>query len=126
MARSIKLANRSSTTKKRTVALLGAETLLGREIQEVLKDRNPEISVRGFAANAEGNFGEQEGEAVYIDPFTAEEAQNANAIVIAGAREGAQKGYELAKANGGRTPVYDCTGFLSDAPEARTVAPGVG
>ena len=120
------MAKSSNTTKKTTVALVGAETLLGREIEEVLKERNPEMTVRAFAANAEGNFGEEEGEAVYVKPFTAEDAQSAKAIVIAGALEGAQKAYELVKANGGGTPIFDCTGLLSDEPEARIVAPGVG
>ncbi|HEX4748334.1 MAG TPA: hypothetical protein VH302_02225, partial [Bryobacteraceae bacterium] len=112
------MAKSSRTTKITTVALIGAETLLGREIEEVLKDRNPDVKVHGFAANGEGNFGEQEGEPVYFEPFTAETVRNARAIVVAGAREGAKKAYDLAKANSAATLLFDCTGFLSNEPEA--------
>lgn len=102
---------------------MGAETLLGRELEEVLKDRVHDAVVNSFSASGEGNFGEEEGEAVYVEPLTAERLKGSRALIVAGSREGAQKAYDLAKAAGGHPAVIDCTGYLEDHPEIRIVSP---
>jgi aspartate-semialdehyde dehydrogenase len=105
------------------VAIVGGETLIGRELQEVIGQRGTDIEVITFAASGEGNFGEEEGEAVYLEPLTAASIQGFQAMLIAGSRTGALKAYELAKEAGGRPVVIDCTGELEDRPEGRIVAP---
>lgn len=115
----------SSQAKQKAarVSLIGSDTLLGREVEEVLKNRDLGVTVRQFAGNAEGNFSDQEGEAVYLEPLTPETVRDDRAIIIAGTEVGSLKAYEIAKAAGGNPPVIDCTGYLEHMPDARIVAP---
>ncbi len=110
-------------SKTFTVAVLGGETLLGRELKEVVEGRELGASVTAYAATGEGNFGEEEGEAVYVEPLTAESVRNDRAMVLAGSPEGALKAYALAKSAGGQPVLIDCAGDLEEQPEARLVAP---
>ncbi|MBV9154817.1 MAG: hypothetical protein JO097_01040, partial [Acidobacteriaceae bacterium] len=63
---------------------MGGETLLGREIQEVLQNRGTGASITEYSSSGEGNFSEQEGEAVYLEPLEARTLQDHRAILIAG------------------------------------------
>jgi aspartate-semialdehyde dehydrogenase len=105
------------------VALVGADTLLGRELEEVLKDRASYLEVHPFSASGEGNFAEEEGEAVYVEPLTAEKLKDTGAIIFAGFKDAAKKTYDLVKSNGGRPILFDCTGYLEDEPEGRILSP---
>jgi aspartate-semialdehyde dehydrogenase len=115
------LDKREPKTRSLKLALVGGETLLGRELQDVLKTRAPGSVVKSYAATGEGNFSEAEGEAVYLQPLEAAAVSGEDAVLVAGSPEGALKAYELAKAAGGHPPVIDCTGFLEHQPEARIV-----
>lgn len=117
------MAKAQLKAKSVKLALVGAETLLGRELEEVLKDRAKDALVSTFAATGAGNFGEQEGEAVYVQPLEAEAVRGVAAILVAGSSEGALKAYHLAKEAGGQPLVIDCTGYLENQPEARIIAP---
>ncbi len=105
------------------IAIVGGETLIGRELQEVFGGQGTGVEITTFAASGEGSFGEEEGEAVYLQPLTADSIQTFKAALIAGSRAGALKAYELAKKAGGHPVIVDCTGELEDRPEARIVAP---
>jgi aspartate-semialdehyde dehydrogenase len=100
------------------IALIGADTLLGREIQEVL-EKYTGVSLALFAANGEASFGEEEGEATYREPFDEAALKAAGVVVVAGTEEGAEKVYRLALGCGGARQVIDATGFLDARPEAR-------
>jgi aspartate-semialdehyde dehydrogenase len=104
------------------VALVGSETLLGREIEEVLSRSVPRPRVTPYAASGEGNFGARDGEGVFVAPLDAAAVGEHRAIVVAGTREGARKAYELAKAISSPPKVIDCTGYLENEPEARMAA----
>jgi aspartate-semialdehyde dehydrogenase len=108
------------------IVLLGGETLLGRELQAVLETRPKGARITAYAANGEGGFVDKEGEAVYLEPLTADTARGNQAIVVAGSAEGAAKAYGLSKAVGGRPKIIDCTGHLEHHPEARIFAPLLG
>ncbi len=113
------------------IALIGAETLLGREIEEVLQNRKPGVELIPYAATGEGNFAEassagEESEAVYVQPLTAEAVRDYTAILTAGTQAGTLRAYELAKDAGGRPLIVDCTGELESQPEARIIAPLLG
>jgi aspartate-semialdehyde dehydrogenase len=99
------------------IALIGADTLLGREIQEVL-DKHVGTSMSLFAANGEGGFGEEDGEAAYRGPFDEAALKAAEVVVVAGTQEGAERVYQLALGCGGARKVVDATGFLDARPEA--------
>lgn len=110
------------TAERLQLALVGSDTLLGKELEEVLKSRtDADISI--FSASGEGNFGEEEGEAVYVEPLDAHSIARAQAVLVAGSAEGANKAYQLVNAAGGTPVLIDCTGHLENRPEARIVAP---
>jgi aspartate-semialdehyde dehydrogenase len=116
------LAKFHSKTRSK-VALVGAETLLGKELATVLESRSSAAMIVTFAATGEGNFGEAEGEAVYRESLESQQISDARAVLTAGSAEGARKAYELVKAAGGHPPLIDCTGDLENLPEARIVSP---
>ncbi len=105
------------------IALLGADTLLGRELRDVFERDVERVRINPYAANGEGSIGEQEGEAIYLDALDAKTTKEDDFILLAGTPEGAQKAYGLAAASNGRLRIIDCTGQLEQHPEAHTVAP---
>ena len=115
-----KLAERKTVAE---ISLIGAETLMGRELGEVLDQHRPDITVKTFAASAEGNFGEKDGEPVFLEPLSAASVESDFALLFAGTGAGAEKTYELAKAARRKPAVIDCTGLLESRPEARITAP---
>lgn len=117
------MARPISKTAASKLALVGGETLLGRELLEVLRNRGIGATVTEYSATGEGNFGEQEGEAIYREPLEALAIADARAILIAGAEPGALKAYGLAKAACGHPVLIDCTGHLESQAEARIAAP---
>jgi len=105
------------------IALIGGETLLGGELKEVFEAQLKTAFVNAYAATGEGSFGENEGEAIYLDPLDAKAVASSGAVVTAGAAAGSLKAYSLAKALKGKVTVIDCAGHLEQEPEARIVAP---
>ncbi|MBV9082447.1 MAG: hypothetical protein JOZ62_07230 [Acidobacteriaceae bacterium] len=117
------MAKAARKPKPVRLALVGAETLIGRELQEVLETRASAVAITSYASSGEGNFGEQEGEAVYLEALTPNSIRDDQAIIIAGTEEGATKAYEIAKQRGGQPLIIDCASHLEQEPEARIVAP---
>lgn len=105
------------------LALVGGETLLGKEVRDVIEAQIGGAAITGYSASGEGNFGEQEGEAIYLEPLNAAALVDNQAVLLAGNEEGAQKAYSLAKAAGGHPLLIDCNGHLESHPEARIVCP---
>ncbi len=66
------------------VAIVGGETLLGGEIKQVFESELKTAFISDYAATGEGSFGENEGEAVYLDPLDIRAAESSRAIVTAG------------------------------------------
>jgi aspartate-semialdehyde dehydrogenase len=117
------LAKAHLRTDAPRVALVGGETLLGRELREVLENRGIHAVITTYASSGEGNFGEEDGEAIYRDPLDSQSLAREDAVLIAGSPEGAAKTYTLAKAAGDRPVLIDCVGHLDHEPEARIIAP---
>ncbi len=124
--RSNRLAKPAPKAKARGIALVGGDTLLGRDIEEVIEARKTGFVISPFAASGEGKFGEQEGEAIYLEPLDAASLESQHAVIVAGSEDGALKTYALVKAAGGNPLLIDCTGYLDTEPEARIVAPLLG
>jgi aspartate-semialdehyde dehydrogenase len=114
LCRSIKLAER--------IALVGSETLLGREIEDVLAHSAHRTPITPYAANAEGSFGSQDGEAVFVEAFDAAAVRDHRVIVLGGTEGGARKVYALAKEVASPPTIIDCTGYLDHEPEVRIVS----
>lgn len=107
------------------LALVGGETLLGKEIKDVIEAQIAGAAITGYSASGEGNFGDQEGEAIYLEPLAAATLAEDQAVLLAGSEVGSQKAYTLAKAAGGHPLVIDCNGHLESQPEARIACPMV-
>jgi aspartate-semialdehyde dehydrogenase len=107
------------------LGLVGGETLLGRELKEVLESA-PHTVVEGFAANGEANFGEEDGEAVFREALSPSSIAGVSCLIAAGSEEGSKKDLELAKAARGKLTLIDCTGHMEVEPEARIGAPLLG
>jgi aspartate-semialdehyde dehydrogenase len=110
----------SSTTR---LALVGADTLLGREIKDVMEGGQTKTLIESFAANGEANFGEEGDEAVFRQALDTEVLRDVDAVISAGSAAGAMKALKLARALGERLILIDCTGTLDREPEARIYAP---
>lgn len=110
----------TSTTR---VALVGADTLLGREIKDVIEAGSPKALVESFASNGEANFGEEEDEAVFREALSPEVLSEVDAVISAGSAAGAAKALKAVRAVGERLILIDCTGSLEHEAEARIFAP---
>jgi aspartate-semialdehyde dehydrogenase len=123
------LAKKNTSQKFVKLGLVGGETLLGHEITEVFKrsSEKSEIKIQLYAASGEGNFAEEDGEAVYREPLDQRALEAQQAVLFAGNAEGAERAYQLIKARRNQhlpSPVLvDCTGVLDSKPEARICAP---
>lgn len=126
--RSRKLAKKPAQ-KFGKLGLVGGETLLGMELTEVFKRsaEKSEINIQFYAASGEGNFAEEDGEAVYREPLDQRALETQQAVLLAGNAEGAERAYQLIRQRRNQnlpSPVLiDCTGVLDSKPEARICAP---
>jgi aspartate-semialdehyde dehydrogenase len=100
------------------VAIVGASTLRGKELKQVLEDRN--FPASDFAlldeSLAVGTLTEAAGEATFIRPIQLEEFERARFAFFAGSSENAAKNSEMAQRAG--ATVIDMTGALAGLPEA--------
>lgn len=118
------MAKTKEQEKGPRLALLGADTLLGRELQELVKNRITGATIDAYASSGEGNFGEEDGEAIYREALEAHSLKGIRAVLIAGTEEGTRKVLQLTRAGAPeKKPVLiDCTGYLDTEPEASIVS----
>jgi aspartate-semialdehyde dehydrogenase len=102
------------------IALVGGETLLGREVRDVIGESLPGARVKLVAEEAEaaGTLTEIDGAAAFLARFDAGEIEDAAVIVIAGGRDTYAKAAE-----GASGVIVDLTYAAEDAPGARLRAP---
>jgi len=107
-----------------TIALIGSDTLLGREIRDIVATSDSDISLRLVADTEEaaGALTRVGDEPAVVGGLTAESLTGARAVFLAGSAESAQKALELA-ADEPETTIIDLTGAAEDRPEARLRAP---
>ena len=111
---------------ERTFALVGSETLLGREIRDLAGSERPAIDLRLIAADDEqpGRLTRVGGEPSIVNELTAESLADARGVFLAGSAEASRKALELLDANA-ETPVVDLTFAAEERPDARLRAPMV-
>jgi aspartate-semialdehyde dehydrogenase len=109
-----------------TIALVGSDTLLGREIRDIVATSGADISLRLVADVAEvaGALTRVGDEPAVVGGLTAESLAGARAVFLAGSAEASQKALELAAEEPGTT-VIDLTGAAEEQPHARLRAPMV-
>lgn len=109
-----------------TVALVGSESLLGREIRDIVATSGAEIDLRLVAADEEepGALTRVGDEPAIVTGLDAEALSGARAVILAGSADSSRKALELA----GETPdaaLIDLTYAAEERPDARLRAPAV-
>ena len=109
--------------KTQTLALVGSETLLGREIRDLVAGSTLGQDLRLIAAESEepGRLTEQSGEPALLIPLEGQNLEHAQVIFLAGAVDSVQKLRALAP----RAHLVDLTYAAEDMPDARLRAPMV-
>jgi aspartate-semialdehyde dehydrogenase len=104
--------------------LIGGETLLGKEIRELVEERKLPVELMlASAGPQERVLTESEGELTVIPPLDDVSVEEAPVLILAGAAETHAEARRLAVAAEGRPALVDATGALEDLPEARVCAP---
>ena len=109
--------------RTRTLALVGSESLMGREIRDLLSSNSLGQDLKLIAAVSEdaGTLTVQGGEPAFLVALEKENLESAGVIFLAGPPDVSQKARELAPG----VPLIDLTYALEDEPQARLRAPMV-
>jgi aspartate-semialdehyde dehydrogenase len=104
------------------VVLIGSESLLGREIRDVVATSAPELNLRLIAADQEqpGTLTRQGEEPALVEELTAQNLVGASVVILAGSGEASRK---VLKMVAGSAPVIDLTNAAEDQPDTRVRAP---
>ncbi len=106
------------------IALVGSDTLLGREVRDLAANADPSLPLRLIAENEdqEGSLTRLGDEPAVVQALNEEALVDARAVILAGSAEASIKALELA----GETPdfaVIDLTFAAEERPDARLRAP---
>ena len=105
------------------VAMVGGDTLLSKEIREVLGENKPAPRVQLISAAGDGStlLSLEEDEAAVLTPLSAESLEGASVAFLAGSQASSRRALKLNPAGG---PVLiDLAGALEEQPNARLRAP---
>jgi aspartate-semialdehyde dehydrogenase len=109
-----------------TIALVGSESLLGREIRDIAASSDSPLELRLIAADQEepGTLTSVGDEAAMLSNLDEESIEEARAVILAGSAESSRKALDLA----GESPhfaIVDLTFAAEERPDARLRAPAV-
>jgi aspartate-semialdehyde dehydrogenase len=109
------------------VAIVGGQSLEGREIRSLLSERHFAAQVRLIGADPEevGAVTEQDGEPVVVSSLDEDNLTGARVVFLAGSPEASRKAFELLSRATPTPAAIDLTGGLEDLPNARLRAPFV-
>jgi aspartate-semialdehyde dehydrogenase len=107
-----------------TMSLVGSDTLLGREVRDIVATSGADISLRLVADLAEvaGVLTRVGDEPAVVGGLTAESLAGTRAVFLAGSAESSQKVLELV-ADDPEITIIDLTGASEEQPHARLRAP---
>jgi aspartate-semialdehyde dehydrogenase len=113
-------------TSGRTIAIVGGESLLGKEVKELLESADLGAGVTMIASEEKENTtvitrGREEPEV--MNTLQVSDLASTAAVVLAGSPEPSRKAYEQIRGASSVPPVIDLSGALEDYPEARLRAP---
>jgi aspartate-semialdehyde dehydrogenase len=105
------------------IAIVGGESLIGREIRELLSAFKPRAAVELVSGEPESSkiSRDDEGEAIVLEPMSARSLSGVRAVVLAGTVESSRRALDFTA--GTDTPLLDLTCALEDQPDARLRAP---
>lgn len=112
-------------TSRVSVAVLGGETLLGREMRELLRSADFAGPIQLFSTADEpaGVLTQEHGEAAVMPPLAASDLASTRLLFLAGAPEAGVQALKLARSQEKGPVLIDLTGGLEDNPAARLRAP---
>ncbi|HEV2446741.1 MAG TPA: Asd/ArgC dimerization domain-containing protein [Candidatus Sulfopaludibacter sp.] len=110
-----------------TVVVVGSETLLGREIRDIVASGPAAFELRLIAADEEvaGRLTRVGDEPLTVTPLAAENLADARAIVLAASAEAGRKALEMAAGAGFSGGIADLSYAAEEHPNARLRAPQV-
>ncbi len=111
--------------KLEVVAVVGGESLLGREVRELAENFVPGARMKLIGADEEqsGILSEQGGEAVVMTQLDEETLGGAKVAVLAGSPNSTRKAFGLMADREARPALIDLTHTLEEEPQARLRAP---
>ncbi len=106
-----------------TVAVIGGDTLVAREIRELLAEgaRAPRVQLISAAADGSALLSEQEEEAIVMAPLAAENLEGSRVAFLAGSAASSRRTLKMNPSGG--PALIDLSGALEDQPQARLRAP---
>ncbi len=108
-------------TSEHHVAVVGGDTLLARELREVLEAEEPKPRIHLLSATADTSpvLSTDDEDAVVMTPLTAETLEGNTVAFLAGSPAAARRALKLAT----QVTLIDLTAALDEQPEARLRAP---
>jgi len=102
--------------------LVGSDTLLGREVRDLVATSVPSLDLRLIAAEGEqaGTLTRQGEEPTVVEELTAENLADASIVFLAGSSDSTRKALEL---SGDSVSIIDLTYAAEERPDARLRAP---
>ena len=113
----------ASLTERPLIAVVGGDTLLAKEIREVLGESNPAPRVQLISASGDGTakIAAEDDEPVVMAPLTAESLAGATVAFLAGSPASSRRALKVNPKGG--PLLIDLAGGLEEQPEARLRAP---
>jgi aspartate-semialdehyde dehydrogenase len=106
------------------VAIVGGESLLGRELRDLIAEQHLPVRVKLIGVDEGGlTLTEQDGEPVVITPLDEENLASSEVAVLAGSQASSRRALALAARHGGGPVLIDMTYAAEDEPAARLRAP---
>jgi len=111
--------------ERRLVAMVGGETLLAKEIREVLGESKPVPRVQLISSAADGStlLSLEEDDADVLIPLNAESLEGASVAFLAGSQASSRRALKVNPVSG--PALIDLAGALEEQPNARLRAPAV-
>jgi aspartate-semialdehyde dehydrogenase len=119
-SRSIRLAEKSTRSR---VAIVGGDSLLAKEIRELLEESKPSPYIELISSAAENatTLEPEEDEAIVMTPLSPDSLTGAQVAFLAGSAASSRRALKLNPEGG--PALIDLTGALEEQPEARLRAP---
>ncbi len=118
------------SNQKATIAIVGGETLLGKEIQELLESRKTSANIKLVASEvvdagkgAASILTRGPDEPLVMASIELADLGSARIVILAGSKASSEKAYQIIRAAKPAPAVIDLSGGLEDLAEARLRAP---
>jgi len=114
---------------KRAIAIVGGESLLGKDMRELLEESHLAADIKLVASEASDETSailtRGRDEPLIMSSLQAADLDAAQIVVLAGSRESSQRAYDHVRKLPRPPSIIDLTGGLEDLPDARLRAPSV-